>query len=175
MTHMHPDHEAGLIDSSGKAVFPKVELILHENELTFWRDDGAMARATTEGQGDFRLARAALAAYAGMQFAFPDTSVAYDIDPAAAAEARRKVLKFVAGEKLRVAGVHLDFPRLGMSSRTARPIATCRKSGGRRPDFLRCWSYQAPLRARLRCPTTSSANSILSIQHLANFGSELFE
>jgi glyoxylase-like metal-dependent hydrolase (beta-lactamase superfamily II) len=159
---MHPDHEAGLIDSSGKAVFPKAELILHENELAFWKDDEAMARATTEGQGDFRLARAALAAYGdrvrtvktdevapgvrafptpghtpghtawlvesngdglliwgdivhfpGMQFAFPDTSVAYDIDPAAAAERRKKVLKFVAGEKLRVAGVHLDFPAFG--------------------------------------------------------------
>jgi glyoxylase-like metal-dependent hydrolase (beta-lactamase superfamily II) len=162
MTHMHPDHEAGLIDASGKAVFPKAELILHENELAFWKDDGAMARATTEGQGNFHLARAALAAYAGhvrtvktdevapgirafptpghtpghtawlvqsgadelliwgdivhfpgMQFAFPDTSVAFDIDPAAAAEARKKVLKFVAGEKLRVAGVHLDFPAFG--------------------------------------------------------------
>jgi glyoxylase-like metal-dependent hydrolase (beta-lactamase superfamily II) len=162
MTHMHPDHEAGLTDSSGKALFPKAELVLHENELAFWQDDGAMARATAEGQGDFRLAREALAAYddrvrtvktdevvpgvrafptpghtpghtawlvesngdglliwgdivhfPGMQFAFPDTSVAYDIDPAAAAEARKKVLKFVAGEKLRVAGVHLDFPAFG--------------------------------------------------------------
>jgi glyoxylase-like metal-dependent hydrolase (beta-lactamase superfamily II) len=121
-----------------------------------------MARATAEGQGDFRLAREALAAYGdrvrkvktdevvpgvrafptpghtpghtawlvesngdglliwgdivhfpGMQFTFPDTSVAYDIDPAAAAETRKKVLKFVAGEKLRVAGVHLDFPAFG--------------------------------------------------------------
>ena len=162
MTHMHSDHEAGLIDASGKAVFPKAELILHEDELAFWKDDGAMSRATAEGEGDFRLARAALAAYGdrvrtvktnevapgvrafptpghtpghtawlvqsggdtlliwgdivhfpGMQFAFPDTSVAYDIDPAAAAEARKKVLKFVAGEKLRVAGVHLDFPAFG--------------------------------------------------------------
>jgi glyoxylase-like metal-dependent hydrolase (beta-lactamase superfamily II) len=144
MTHMHPDHEAGLIDSSGKAVFPKAELILHEDELAFWKGDGAMARATAEGQGDFHLARSALAAYGdrvrtvkadevapgvrafptpghtpghtawlvqsgadalliwgdivhfpGMQFAFPDTSVAYDIDPAA------------------VAGVHLDFPAFG--------------------------------------------------------------
>jgi glyoxylase-like metal-dependent hydrolase (beta-lactamase superfamily II) len=162
MTHMHPDHEAGLIDSSGAAVFPEAELFLHANELAFWKDDGAMSRATAEGQGDFHLARSALAAYGdrvrtvktdevapgvrafptpghtpghtawlvqsradglliwgdivhfpGMQFAFPDTSVAYDIDPAAAAEARKKVLKFVAGEKLRVAGVHLDFPAFG--------------------------------------------------------------
>lgn len=162
MTHMHPDHEAGLTDASGKAIFPKAELVLHENEFAFWRDDGAMARATPEGQGDFHLARAALGAYGdrvrtvktdqvapgvrafptpghtpghtawlvesngdalliwgdivhfpGMQFAFPDTSVAYDIDPAAAAESRKKVLKFAAGEKLRVAGVHLDFPTFG--------------------------------------------------------------
>jgi glyoxylase-like metal-dependent hydrolase (beta-lactamase superfamily II) len=63
MTHMHPDHEAGLTDASGKAIFPNAELLLHENELAFWRDDGAMTRATPEGQGDFHLARAALAAY----------------------------------------------------------------------------------------------------------------
>jgi glyoxylase-like metal-dependent hydrolase (beta-lactamase superfamily II) len=162
MTHMHPDHEAGLTDASGKPIFPKAELILHENELAFWKDNGAMARATPEGQGDFHLARAALSAYGdrvrtvktdevapgvrafptpghtpghtawlvesngealliwgdivhfpGMQFALPDTSVAYDIDPAAAAEARKTVLKFAAGEKLRVAGVHLDFPTFG--------------------------------------------------------------
>jgi glyoxylase-like metal-dependent hydrolase (beta-lactamase superfamily II) len=162
MTHMHPDHEAGLTDSSGKALFPKAELVLHENEFAFWRDDGAMARATAEGQGDFHLARAALGAYGdrvrtvktdevapgvrafptpghtpghtawlvesngeglliwgdivhfpGIQFAFPDTSVAFDIDRAAAAESRKTVLKFAAGEKLRVAGVHLDFPTFG--------------------------------------------------------------
>lgn len=162
MTHMHPDHESGLTDSSGKALFPKAELVLHENEFAFWKDDGAMARATPEGQGDFHLARAAFGAYGdrvrtvktdqvapgvrafptpghtpghtawliesngeglliwgdivhfpGIQFAFPDTSVAYDIDQAAAAESRKTVLKFAAGEKLRVAGVHLDFPTFG--------------------------------------------------------------
>ena len=162
MTHMHPDHEAGLTDSSGKAVFPKAELVLHENEFAFWRDDGAMARAPAEGQGDFHLARAALGAYGdrvrtvkadrvapgvrafptpghtpghtawlvesngeglliwgdivhfpGIQFAFPDTSVAFDLDHAAAAQSRKTVLKFAAGEKLRVAGVHLDFPTFG--------------------------------------------------------------
>ena len=162
MTHMHPDHEAGLIDASEKAVFPRAELILHEDEFAFWKDDGAMARAAAKDQGNFHLARAALAAYEGrvrtvkssevapgvrafptpghtpghtawlvesggdalliwgdivhfpgMQFAFPDTSVAFDVDPVAAAEARKKVLKFVAGEKLRVAGVHLDFPAFG--------------------------------------------------------------
>ena len=162
MTHMHPDHAAGLTGASNKPIFPKAQLALHENELAFWRDDGAMARATSEGQGDFHVARAALAAYGdrirtvkteevapgvrafptpghtpghtawlvesngdglliwgdiihfpGIQFAFPDTSVAYDIDQAAATEGRKKVLKFAAGERLRVAGVHLDFPTFG--------------------------------------------------------------
>lgn len=162
MTHMHPDHEAGLTDDSGKPVFPKAELIVHEDEVAFWRDDGAMSRATTEGKGDFALARAALNSYKdrvrtvkagevlpglsayptpghtpghtawlvesgndalliwgdvihfpGIQFAIPDASVAFDIDAAAAAQARRKVLSFAAGEKLRVAGIHLDFPAFG--------------------------------------------------------------
>jgi glyoxylase-like metal-dependent hydrolase (beta-lactamase superfamily II) len=162
MTHMHPDHEAGLTDGSGRAIFPKAELILHEDELAFWRDDAAMSQATGSVLRDFGLARAALAAYEGrirsvtkgealprvfayptpghtpghtawlvqsdgdslliwgdiihhpgVQFALPDTSVAYDIDPVAAAEARKKVLRFAAGEGLRVAGVHLDFPAFG--------------------------------------------------------------
>lgn len=162
MTHMHGDHQAGLTDASGKAIFPKAELVLHTNEFAYWTDDGAMARMPPEGQGNFHLARVALAAYSdrirtvktdevapgvrafptpghtpghtawlvdsggdqlliwgdiihfpGMQFAYPDTSVAYDTDSAAAAEERKKVLKFAAGEKLRVAGVHLDFPTFG--------------------------------------------------------------
>ena len=36
---------------------------MHENEVAFWRDDGAMGRASSEGRGDFLLARAALDAY----------------------------------------------------------------------------------------------------------------
>jgi glyoxylase-like metal-dependent hydrolase (beta-lactamase superfamily II) len=162
MTHLHPDHEAGLLDAGGKAVFPNAELAVHEDELAFWRDDSAMARASDEGKGDFALARTALAAYRdrirtvktdevlpgvrafptpghtpghtawlaesngdalliwgdvihfpGIQFAIPEASVAFDIDSQAAAVARRKVLDFAAGERLRVAGIHLDFPTFG--------------------------------------------------------------
>ena len=65
MTYMHPDHEAGLIDEVGSAVFPRAELLLHEDEARFWLDDGAMSRASPEGQKDFQQARAALAAYVG--------------------------------------------------------------------------------------------------------------
>ncbi len=45
LTHMHPDHSAGLTDmTTGKAHFPNAELVMHENEPKHWFDDAAMAR-----------------------------------------------------------------------------------------------------------------------------------
>jgi len=162
MTHMHPDHESGLLDPDGKAIFPNAELVLHEKELAYWRDEAAMASASEEAKGDFILARKALSAYGdrlrtaredevlpgvramptpghtpghtawliesagdallvwgdiihfpGIQFAFPGSSVAFDIDRAAAVAARNKVLQFAAQERIRVGGIHLDFPAFG--------------------------------------------------------------
>ena len=47
LTHMHPDHSAGLSDrDTGVRLFPKAELAMHENEPVHWRDDSAMGRAT---------------------------------------------------------------------------------------------------------------------------------
>jgi glyoxylase-like metal-dependent hydrolase (beta-lactamase superfamily II) len=46
LTHMHPDHSAGLTDmSNGQRLFPNAELVMHENELPHWFDDAAMAKA----------------------------------------------------------------------------------------------------------------------------------
>ena len=46
LTHMHPDHSAGLTDmSNGQRLFPNAELVMHENEPKHWFDDGAMAKA----------------------------------------------------------------------------------------------------------------------------------
>jgi glyoxylase-like metal-dependent hydrolase (beta-lactamase superfamily II) len=46
LTHMHPDHSAGLTDmSNGELLFPNAELVMHENEPAHWFDDGAMAKA----------------------------------------------------------------------------------------------------------------------------------
>src|ERR1700754_430972 len=46
LTHMHPDHSAGLVDmSNGQLLFPNAELVMHENEPAHWFDDGEMARA----------------------------------------------------------------------------------------------------------------------------------
>jgi glyoxylase-like metal-dependent hydrolase (beta-lactamase superfamily II) len=46
LTHMHPDHSAGLTDmSNGQRLFPNAELVMHENEPPHWFDDSAMAKA----------------------------------------------------------------------------------------------------------------------------------
>ncbi len=46
LTHMHPDHSAGLTDmSNGQLLFPNAELVMHENELPHWFDDAAMSKA----------------------------------------------------------------------------------------------------------------------------------
>jgi glyoxylase-like metal-dependent hydrolase (beta-lactamase superfamily II) len=46
LTHMHPDHSAGLTDmTNGKLLFPNAELVMHENEPAHWFDDGALAKA----------------------------------------------------------------------------------------------------------------------------------
>jgi glyoxylase-like metal-dependent hydrolase (beta-lactamase superfamily II) len=47
LTHMHPDHSAGLSDRvTGERFFPNAELAMHEREAPHWHDDAAMARAT---------------------------------------------------------------------------------------------------------------------------------
>jgi glyoxylase-like metal-dependent hydrolase (beta-lactamase superfamily II) len=65
MTHMHPDHEAGLIDHDGRAVFPNAELLVHEDDVAFWMNEAAYSQATETVQRYFRLARTALQAYRG--------------------------------------------------------------------------------------------------------------
>lgn len=46
LTHMHPDHSAGLTDmKTGQRLFPNAELVMHENELPHWLDDAAMSKA----------------------------------------------------------------------------------------------------------------------------------
>lgn len=54
LTHMHPDHSAGLSDrTSWQPFFPNAELVFHENELRHWEDDGAMAKGTEREQKMF--------------------------------------------------------------------------------------------------------------------------
>ena len=51
LTHMHPDHSAGLTDmTNGQRFFPNAELVMHENELAHWFDDGAMSKVDERSQ-----------------------------------------------------------------------------------------------------------------------------
>ena len=51
LTHMHPDHSAGLSDrNTWQPFFPNAELVFHENELKHWADDGAMAKGNEREQ-----------------------------------------------------------------------------------------------------------------------------
>jgi glyoxylase-like metal-dependent hydrolase (beta-lactamase superfamily II) len=46
LTHVHPDHSNGLTSDEGEALFPKAIVIAHEQEISHWFDDAAMAVAT---------------------------------------------------------------------------------------------------------------------------------
>jgi glyoxylase-like metal-dependent hydrolase (beta-lactamase superfamily II) len=47
LTHMHPDHSAGLTDmTTGRRNYPNAELVMHENEPAHWFDDAAMAKGS---------------------------------------------------------------------------------------------------------------------------------
>jgi glyoxylase-like metal-dependent hydrolase (beta-lactamase superfamily II) len=65
LTHMHPDHSAGLTDmASGRRNFPNAELVVHENEPRHWYDDANMSGATERARKlYFQCAREQTAPY----------------------------------------------------------------------------------------------------------------
>jgi glyoxylase-like metal-dependent hydrolase (beta-lactamase superfamily II) len=65
LTHMHPDHSAGLADrTTGARFFPNAELVMHEKEAPHWHDDAIMARASDrEKKLYFQCARDQFAPY----------------------------------------------------------------------------------------------------------------
>lgn len=77
LTHMHPDHSAGLTDmETGEPHFPNAELIVHENEPNHWNDDAAMARGTERQKLlFFKQAREQMAPYRDRMRVFRDGEV----------------------------------------------------------------------------------------------------
>jgi glyoxylase-like metal-dependent hydrolase (beta-lactamase superfamily II) len=47
LTHVHPDHSNGLTDpASGRKLFPRATVHVHQAEITHWFDDALMAKAS---------------------------------------------------------------------------------------------------------------------------------
>ena len=74
LTHMHPDHSAGLSDrNSWTPFFPNAELVFHENELKHWEDDALMAKGTDrEKKLFFQCSREQVAPYKKQMRTFKD-------------------------------------------------------------------------------------------------------
>jgi glyoxylase-like metal-dependent hydrolase (beta-lactamase superfamily II) len=66
-----------------------------------------------ESEGQRLLIGGDLIHVQGIQFPLPDTSVSYDVDPAAAAATRKRVLDYAASNNIPVAGMHLVYPAIG--------------------------------------------------------------
>jgi glyoxylase-like metal-dependent hydrolase (beta-lactamase superfamily II) len=77
LTHMHPDHSAGLTDmTTGKANYESAELVVHEAEPRHWFDDAAMSRGSErEKRLMFQQAREQAAPYLGRMRTFTDGEV----------------------------------------------------------------------------------------------------
>lgn len=75
LTHAHPDHVGGLLDSSGEAAFPDAELVIHQHEVSFWEDDSNLSRASERARGNFLFARKVFDQYREKMRLFTDNEV----------------------------------------------------------------------------------------------------
>ena len=57
LTHAHPDHVGGLVNTAGQITFPNAELVAHQREVEFWQDDGNLSRSSERARGNFLIAR----------------------------------------------------------------------------------------------------------------------
>ena len=63
LTHMHPDHAAGLLTTEKKIAFPNASLHVHEAEYGFWTSPDMYGQAPAEFKQFFDIARAAIKPY----------------------------------------------------------------------------------------------------------------
>lgn len=81
LTHCHPDHIGGLLDSENQPVFKHAEIILHPLEAQYWQDDEKRNIANERGQRNFWLVRQTLGAYARKLHFFNGDKIAEGILP----------------------------------------------------------------------------------------------
>lgn len=163
VTHMHPDHINGLVDTQDQKVFKNADVFVNEKELAFFRDpmspsrspdgepqdffpnyrrvmtpyedrirtvrDGPVLPGVTaithpghtpgqtswliESGGDAVLIWGDVVHMPHLQFTAPQAGTILDIDREQAVATRRRTLDMVAKDRLRVAGIHMDFPTFG--------------------------------------------------------------
>ena len=157
-THLHPDHVGGAVDG-GSAVFPNAELVVHEDDRTFWSGE-----APEGAQQFFDLAQSVLSAYgdrlkpitgeeaevtsgitamhlpghtpghsgymissgdeslliwadivhvAPVQFARPEVTIGFDVNPEQAAATRASLFDRASADRMKIMGSHIDFPGTG--------------------------------------------------------------
>lgn len=75
LTHAHPDHVGGLVNTAGQIAFPNAELVAHQREVRFWRDDGNLSRASERARGNFQIARQVFDGYSDRLRTFDDGEV----------------------------------------------------------------------------------------------------
>lgn len=63
LTHLHPDHAAGLLTAEGKAVFPNADIWVAKAEADFWLDEAIAAKMPEANRVFFKMARDAVAPY----------------------------------------------------------------------------------------------------------------
>ena len=63
LTHAHPDHLCGLLDSQGRMAYPKARVWLNRAELAYWQDPASEQAAAAPFKPLFGMARKALAPY----------------------------------------------------------------------------------------------------------------
>ncbi len=63
LTHLHADHQGGLLTDEGKAVFPNAIISPSRTESDYWLDAAQMAKAPADGKDTFQLAQKTFAVY----------------------------------------------------------------------------------------------------------------
>lgn len=63
LTHMHLDHVCGLVDASGKALFPNATVYVSQAEADFWLDPKKKETAPDNAKEYFEIAQNSLAPY----------------------------------------------------------------------------------------------------------------
>lgn len=81
ITHGHPDHIGGLLDSEKQPVFKRAEIFLHPLEEQHWLGDEKLSVTNERGQRNFWLVRQTLAAYGQKVRLFNGDEIAEGIQP----------------------------------------------------------------------------------------------